>query len=246
MKEVWLIGSGPSAQGITPPPEVETACVNASLSLLSHRPTYYLVGERPAAIEYADEIISCIECGTKVLMRPHAYVQLLKTRGYELTLPPWTVTLIHRDFGPDALRSLHNDHGTAPKTSKAMRPRNNWLSSGVLMMWWLAHEIKPEKIRVFGLDGYPSQVPENPKFMQVQGWTHGEQQIPGEYADGIKALPTRPARLPEWADAQNGRMAEAIGMITRHYTDTEFEWRRKPLHWTPEWRVSFTETANGA
>lgn len=54
---------------------------------------------------------------------------------------------------------------------------------------------------------------------------------------GLDGYPPENAYLK----AMNERMSYAIGLITNHYTDTEFVWLIEPRHRSPDWRAKISQ-----
>lgn len=239
--EVWLIGSGPSAQGVNPPENAHTACVNGSKVLLGPRhPDYYLVGERPAAREYAWQIKDLLDAGkTTVYLRPHArteVIDLIGHRYYSQTIP------VHNTLGKPGLLDLHSDRHVPHKhTAPGPRPRATWITSGVLMLWVLLEWHDFDRVVITGIDGYPTApdelIPKEKEFRPVHDWQQGDVVVPGEYAPDVRPMASRPLRMHKWAEQQNEHVREAVGRLSRAYTDTELVFPNKPLVWHEDWNV---------
>lgn len=227
--EIWLIGSGPSARNANPPRHVGLACVNGSYELVDRVPSFYLVAEIPAGYVYLEKILQLRNAGCSVFVRP-AVVRAMKDGGLYL---PDDVIVVGNDFGPEHLRGLHKNKPLP--IHDGYRPTAPWISSGVLMLWVLAELCKPRRIVVCGLDGYQvdPRLESKPAGQSIQG----AEVIPGEYAEGVTPLASRPLRTPQWVEQMNARMAGAIKSVTNHYTSTEFVWLKRPHHWRESWRV---------
>jgi len=222
MHTVHLIGSGPSAR-----PAFPACCVNASWGLLpaTAAPGVHVFGEMEAAMANPAAVMRSVHFGSGVWMRPTAKDALRAKVNSPLFAEIYEVDL---DFGPACLRHLHDD------VSLPTGERNVWISSGVLALWVLAHVYKPGRVVISGLDGYPA----DPAAPVGDDARQGNVTIGGEYAAQIPALPSRPARSAAWCAAMNDRMAEGIDAITNHYTQTQFEFVRKPRHWRNTWRAA--------
>lgn len=94
-----------------------------------------------------------------------------------------------------------------------------WMSSGVLLMWVLTHLYKPHRITVLGLDGY----------------------VPGADYSTDQELTKAQTYDELWRRRMNEHMSYVIGMLTRHYKETEFIWPIKPNHFDPKWRVKLLD-----
>lgn len=211
--EIWLIGSGPSAHEVRPPDNVRVACVNGSANLYEgatgRLPDYYCVGEIEGVRRFYRRMNRYARAGVEVFTRPAAWKAF--PSGGPLNGGPLHphIRVIPYDFGPPELHILHRNR---PLSGSDHTP---WMSTGVVMLWYLAEVERPQHLVVAGLDGYP-----------VDG---------DEYAPGAgESLP----RTPQWREAMNARMAGAIKSITNYYTGTEFVWLQRPRHWRKGWRVT--------
>jgi hypothetical protein len=202
--------------------------VNGSPAVIERCPNVCLYGEIEAALHHAGAIHSYAAIGVAVWARPTAKAALLDKLPSPVIRDG--VRTVPLDFGPAKLRHLHSD------TPMPGGERQPWISSGLLLLWVLAEVYKPRRIVVCGAaDGYPVDPTATPRNDARQGTAHN---LPGEYAPGITPLPSRPLRSSTWAAAMNRVMQRAAGEITRHYTATEFHWRRRPAIWADDWRAT--------
>lgn len=220
---IHLIGSGPSANQRTKSPR---CTVNSSFLLRRYRlPSVHVVGEIEGALAHPGDIARMLRYGVEVWMRPTALDALrgvlddpalayVKTAGFM--------------FGPPELRDLHND------VELPTCERNAWIGSGVLALWILLEHYKPRRIVVSGLDGYPVDADAQAAPDARQGY----KEIPGEYAEGLVGLPSRPARTATWCQAMNDRAAEGIERLTSWYTGTKVHFPVKPRHWRKGWNAT--------
>ena len=229
MKEILLVGSGPSARDVRVPAGAKVACVNDSWKLVDRVPDYYLVAEIPAATVYQGIAATVLANGGRVFMRPAALQQLTINHC-------GAIETIGMDFGPPELRELHRAR-PLPATSRGPRPNAPWITSGILMMWVLAELERPARLSMVGLDGYPAakEIPNE----RVK--TQGAGEIDGEYAPGITPLASRPFRTPEWTQATNELCAAGMKAVSRHYTQTEFVLLSRPHYYRESMRVIVKE-----
>lgn len=220
MQKPWIVlGSGPSRAQTPIGKDMHVATCNAGFTCPGIKA--YGVFEMGAAKAYRQAIkIHRRMADTLVFVRPAVrdILALDDCAGRR-------VVVIGRNWGPEALRDLHNDVPIEPETPGVPEFGQHvaWMSSGVLMLWIIAEWYKPRQIFVAGLDGYPPM---------HEG---------SEYSPGIQRVPGAPVRTPKWCAAMNTRMAEAIERITNHYTGTDFYWMAKPRHWRDSWRVKIAE-----
>lgn len=241
-KEIYLVGSGPSAQGVKIPPGAKVACVNGSYACIEQLPDYYMVGELKAAEAYAGFVTQLIDEGRTVYMRPGAVQRYFEQPGATKVAKNYlnqrVVRPIDFSFGPDKLHYLHWD-SELPRGSRG-RPRAPWMSSGVLMLWVLCEKYKPDRIVMVGFDGYPVDA-NQPSLGGGVDRPAGDIEIEGEYAAAVKALPSRPVRCESWTIEMNLRMAGGIDAISNQYPDTEIHFPTRPHHWQPTWRATYGE-----
>lgn len=218
---IYLVASGPSSAGVVVPDDAKVACVNASFKLIEPRiPDWWMCAEHNAAKAYRADAKRLYDAGCVTLGRPSAI-----RRGVH-----GGVAVPH-GWGPRVLRHLHSDVlGPIPRindqdgdpTGGKCRP---WMTSGVLMLWWLLEQERPDEITVYGIDGYPS--------------AHEQRKGALEYADGIEGLENRPARIDEWCEQSNWWVGSCISAITNYYTGTRINWAVRPRNfWNHgDWRV---------
>lgn len=219
MSDVYLICSGPSATGVVVPDSAKVACVNASFKLIEPRiPDWWMCAEHSAAHAYTKDAKRLHEAGCMTLGRPSAI-----RRGVEGGVA------VGHNFGPGCLCHWHSDvlgpipaRDDDPSGGKC-RP---WITSGVLMFWWLLEYEKPENLFVYGLDGYPSAYEQIAKGAK-------------EYADGLVGLDNRPTRLDEWVEQSNWYVGNCIWSLSHYYTDTRIHWGVRPRNFGQHgnWRV---------
>lgn len=131
---------------------------------------------------------------------------------------------VRNDWGPEELKDLQlpvkfAEEGAEPEYGQSQA----WISSGVLLLWCLAHFHKPETIYVSGMDGYDT-------VARVDDYAPG-MRVPGFNLDKHK----------ERRDRMNERMSEGIARITQYYTGTRFVWLSTPRHWRSDWRVELPD-----
>ncbi len=104
------------------------------------------------------------------------------------------------------------------------------MTGGVLMLWYALEELKPSKVTVYGIDGYPTDYEKRAKGQQ-------------EYADGLDGLENRPFRDDAWCEQSNWWVDCCISAITNHYTDARIEWGVRPRNFPSHgnWRVHWKE-----
>lgn len=221
---IHLIGSGPSAAGVKL--RGPWCAVNASWLLRAPAvPAFHVLGEIEGALAHPAQVVKHCCLSTGVWMRPTALDAL---RG---VLDDPALAYVRRCgfmFGPPELRDLHND------VELPTQERSVWIGSGVLALWILLEHYKPRRIVVSGLDGYPVDHNARPEPDGRQGYMP----IPGEYADGLVGLPSRPARTATWCQAMNDRAAEGIERLTNWYTGTKVHFPVKPNHWRRGWKAT--------
>lgn len=217
VKTVLLMCSGPSAEGVIIPPDMPVACVNGSFALLKDRlPTWWCVGELNGAEHYKADFDRMYAAGVHCLTRQRCVDRC-----------GWTgATQISELFGPRYLWPVHDDVlGIVPPMSEqcgrpdSVRP---WCTSGVLMLWWLMHFIKPRRILIAGMDGYGAQ----------------------EYAAGIAGVPDRPERNGIWVDLQNTKIEQSVCMISNcpDYAGTELVFTKMPRWWNNRCRATLIDS----
>ena len=218
--EVVVISSGPSASKAVVPDDAVLIAVNGSYAVCPRRPDIWMIGEREAARTYADKAAEYHKQGTRILGRPFCREIIKCLEGVDSTLGPPFLHHLHLDvLGP----ALPGNHGL-PANSRA------WISSGVLAMWWALDRINPEKLTVYGVDGY-----------QHKNVAPRHQQ--GEYASGVHAAERRPERTELYCEQMNWRAAEGIWAISNFYRDTEITMASRHQHYHTFWRVKLMEAA---
>lgn len=224
IETIHLIGSGPSAAGTRL--RYPICSVNASW-LLGPRwlPTIHVLGEIEGALAHPGAVVKHCANGVDVWMRPTALDAL---RGVLDDPALAYVKLADFMFGPPELRDLHND------VELTTCERNAWIGSGVLALWIILEHYRPRRVVVSGLDGYPVDAAAVPAPDARQGY----KTIPGEYAEGLTGLPSRPARTATWCAAMNDRAAEGIERLTDWYRGTKVHFPVKPGHWRRTWRAT--------
>lgn len=228
MAHVVLIASGPSGEHAVIPDGAKVACVNASFKLIEPRvPDYWMCAEHSAAYAYAKDAKRMYEAGCVTLGRPQSI-----RRGVHGGIA------VPHGWGPRTLRHLHSDVlGPIPRkddqkgdpTGGKCRP---WMTSGVLLLWWLLEEVKPEVLDAYGIMGYPSAYEQAAKGAK-------------EYAPGLVGLESRPKRIDEWVEQSNWWVGCCISAITNYYTDTRINWGVRPRNFgnCGDWRVHWLSLA---
>lgn len=221
----WLLlGTGPSRDSYMLPanPRVRLASVNNGCNAgRTKLPlSAYGVFELTGASLLKDRISWYrSQPGCTVYLRPW----IADSRGYDYDDPK--VVRIPNDFGPASLKHLHKETRFMPEedpTVPEYGQRVAWMSSGVLMLWLVAHYHKPERLYILGLDGYPPEPSAD------------------DYAVGMGCLfPGIDEFAPLRRKTMNARMADAIHKVTNHpdYSKTEFILLNQPRHDTSDWNV---------
>jgi hypothetical protein len=231
--DMLLVGSGPSAQywHKAPKPDgldrTQVAAVNAAPLLFPDISfvDYYGVFENTGVRMYMD----LIKQMTKVA---HVYVKhenigTLHHAHIHDVAPE--VRIVGEQFGPVPLQYLN------PDQLYGRKERETWISSGVFMMWVMAHTFKPAVMYVCGLDGYQSNEDYAPDITGDIASAYFHATVPGER----RIDEERKNEL--WRGRMNKHMALAIKEITNYYVDTKFVWLKKPNHDMTDWRVDLWE-----
>lgn len=209
----FLLGSGPSSARWPAPNNCKVACVNSS-RLLVDRPDAYGVFEISAGIKLHGLARSMARLGTDVYVRPNIQRQF----DLDNCIP------VGDTFGKPELHDLHLDVAWAQENGDPEYGQTRaWISSGVLMLWILAHTHKAQRVYVAGIDGYPT--------------------TPSQGKDYAASLPDLAHPLLDSVDPvrrraeMNKRASEGIRRISQAYPETEVIWLEKPLHWDDSWNA---------
>lgn len=216
--EAVIIASGPSAQNAVVPDGALLIAVNGSHAICPRRPDVLVIGEKGAAATNADAASGLHAKGTRILGRP-----FVKIPGREV---------INDQLGPPHLHHLHSDVlGPIPRGSHGL-PFNSrvWMTSGVLALWWALDQVQPERVTVYGIDGYPAP-----------NWPPRHQHA--EYADGVVVCERRPERSPEWVEQNNWYQGMCLWALSNWYTDSKIVMASRHQFHNPRWRVKIMEAA---
>lgn len=213
MSAVVLVASGPSAAKVAVPDGATLVAVNGSYAVLPRRPDVWMLGEREAARHFHAKALEYYGQGTRILGRPYCRRELS------------VLEVVSDQLGPPFLHHLHADTLVIPEGPHS-RPGNSrpWITSGVLALWWILDAVKPERVDVYGIDGYPP--PGAPPHWQTP-----------EYADGVEACASRPVRTDDYCALVNQRQGNAIWALSNYYTGTEIVMASRHQHYHSRWRV---------
>lgn len=215
MSKWLLIGSGPSSETLPLLDGYSIATVNARVKLKDiprDAIDLYGVFEITAAKELKSYLTYFRDHGkTKVVTRP--WLTNTPEHPNVVALPEY--------WGPESLKHLHDEVRFAPTPEGQPEYGQNmsWISSGVLMLWYILETQSPESVTVLGLDGY---------------------KIGSDYANGLADLCTDINTQAIRRAEMNKRMAEGIKLISNYYTKSTIRFPVKPNHYDKSWRVETT------